>query len=238
MWARAGRGRADDCGAKGGAWRFAQPGILGAQMPHRDELPTPSKEQMAEMAAFERIGLDRILVAASRDAAARGLELLRGATVLGFDTESKPTFNRGEVSDGPHIVQLATLDHAVIFQLHDPASRAAAAEVLQDPSVLKVGFGLGDDKKRIIAKLGIQPHGIEDLNATFRARGYRKEMGVRSAVALLFGKRFLKSGKAATSNWALPQLNEAQVMYAANDAWAALRVHMALVPPAKDVGTL
>jgi ribonuclease D len=194
----------------------------------RDELPSPSKDEIAAMAPFERLGLDRIHLAATRESAERALALLAGSAVLGFDTESKPTFTRGEVSDGPHIVQLSTRDVAVIFQLHDPHSRDAAAHLLQDARVIKAGFGLGDDKKRIISKLGIEPRGIVDLNADFRRLGHRREMGVRGAIALLFGKRFLKSGKAATSNWSLTTLDTTQLMYAANDAWAALRVHEAL----------
>lgn len=180
------------------------------------------------MEPFQRLGLDRIHVAASLQGAERALELLRGGEVLGFDTESRPTFTRGEVSDGPHIVQLATREHAVIFQLHDPHSREAAATVLRDAAVAKVGFGLGDDRKRIVSKLGIEPHGILDLNVDFRHLGHRREMGVRGAVALLFGRRFLKSGKAATSNWSKTVLDESQILYAANDAWAALLVHDAL----------
>lgn len=177
------------------------------------------------MAPFRRLGLDRIHVAADRDAASRALDLLAGADVLGFDTESRPTFTRGEASDGPHIVQLATREVAVILQLHDPDARAAAAAVLQDARVLKVGFGLGDDRKRIVSKLGIEPLGVHDLNTDFRRLGHRREMGVRGAVALLFGCRFLKSGKAATSNWSKVALDESQLLYAANDAWAALLVH-------------
>ena len=177
------------------------------------------------MAPFRRLGLDRIHVAASLETAERGLALLQGGAVLGFDTESRPTFTRGEASDGPHIVQLATRQHAVIFQLHDPHSRDAAATVLRDAAVCKVGFGLGDDRKRIVSKMGIEPHGILDLNVDFRRLGHRREMGVRGAVALLFGQRFLKSGKAATSNWSKLELDESQLLYAANDAWAALLVH-------------
>ena len=67
-----------------------------------------------------------------------------------------------------------------------------------------------------------------ELNAVFRERGYRKEMGVKGAVAVLFNRRYLKSKKAATSNWAAPRLTEAQLVYAANDAWAAIRVFHAL----------
>ena len=67
-----------------------------------------------------------------------------------------------------------------------------------------------------------------DLNHVFRQRGYRKDMGVKGAVAVLFNRRFIKSGKASTSNWANDRLTEAQLIYAANDAWAALRVYHAL----------
>jgi ribonuclease D len=69
---------------------------------------------------------------------------------------------------------------------------------------------------------------VIELNTVFHHRGYRKDMGVRGAVAVLFNKRFIKSKKASTSNWANAQLSEAQLVYAANDAYAALRVYLAL----------
>ena len=67
-----------------------------------------------------------------------------------------------------------------------------------------------------------------ELNTVFRERGYRKDMGVKGAVAVLFNQRFIKSKKAATSNWANERLTEAQLIYAANDAYAAFRVWQAL----------
>ncbi|HZT56846.1 MAG TPA: 3'-5' exonuclease [Burkholderiaceae bacterium] len=189
---------------------------------------TPDKEQIATLEPFERLPLSRIELVATGAQAERAAAELAGATVLGFDTESKPTFAKGEVSDGPHIVQLATLAKAWIFQLHDPACRAALCELLASNAAQKVGFGLGDDMRRIRAKLGVEALGVVDLNHLFRAQGYRKDIGVKTAVALLFGKRFLKSGKASTSNWAARQLSESQLMYAANDAWAAARAYEAM----------
>jgi ribonuclease D len=67
-----------------------------------------------------------------------------------------------------------------------------------------------------------------ELNSVFRDRGYRKDMGVKGAVAVLFNRRFIKSKKAATSNWANVRLTEPQLVYAANDAYAAIRVFEAL----------
>jgi ribonuclease D len=191
---------------------------------------TPGKEQIAALEPFERLPLERIALVASAAQAERAIAELAGAPVLGFDTESKPTFAKGEVSDGPHIVQLATLDKAWVFQLHDAMCRAALAELLASHAAKKVGFGLGDDLRRIRGKLGVEAFGVVDLNHLFRARGYRKDIGVKAAVAVLFERRFLKSGKASTSNWAARQLSESQLLYAANDAWAAVRVFDAMGP--------
>jgi ribonuclease D len=134
----------------------------------------------------------------------------------------------GEQSDGPHILQLATAERAWVFQLHEPECRAVAADLLARSGIAKAGFGLGDDRKRIVYKLGIEPQGILELNTIFRERGYRKDMGVKGAVAVMFNQRFIKSKKAATSNWANARLSEAQLVYAANDAYAAIRVWQAL----------
>ncbi len=190
--------------------------------------PTPSKEQINLLDPFERLGLDRIRLISSAKEAEKACAELAAAPHLGFDTESKPTFRVGEVSDGPHIVQLATPEQAWVFQLHEPGCRAPVAELLELQGVTKAGFGLGDDRKRITAKLGVEPGGVLELNTVFRERGYRKDMGVKGAVAILFNRRYLKSKKAATSNWANPRLTEAQLVYAANDAWAAIRVFQAL----------
>lgn len=190
--------------------------------------PTPDKAQIALLEPFDRLGLDRIrLVATARDAHAAHAEL-SGSGVWGFDTESKPTFVKDQVSEGPHVVQLATLDKAWVFQLHDLECRAVVAALLAQRGITKAGFGLGDDRKRIGSKLGVEPADVLELNSVFRERGYRKDMGVKGAVAVMFNRRFIKSRKATTSNWANPRLTEAQLVYAANDAYAAVRVFHAL----------
>lgn len=191
-------------------------------------LPTPGKDQIALLPEFPRLGLAHIALVNGAAAAREAVAALRDHPHWGFDTESKPTFTAGEVSDGPHILQLATLAQAWVFQLHDPDSRDAAARLMADAVHAKAGFGLRDDTLRIRAKLGVEPAGVIELNQRFRALGYRKDMGVKAAVAVLFGQRFIKSKKAATSNWAQPRLSESQLVYAANDAWAAAVVHEAL----------
>ena len=194
----------------------------------REKHSVPEREAIDAMESFERLGLEQIRWVASAEQAELAWQELQGQAVLGFDTESKPTFVRHEVSDGPHILQLATASTAYIFSLSEPGCRPSVARLLGAANILKVGFGLGDDRKRIVAKLGIEPQGIVDLNHVFHQQGWRKDMGVKGAVAVMYQRRFIKSKKAATSNWATRQLTSAQLIYAANDAWAALRVYQAL----------
>ena len=195
-------------------------------MPPAFAVPTP--EEIAAMAPFDRLGLDRIVPVATHRQAQAAASELSAARIWGFDTESKPTFFKDQVSEGPHTVQLATPERAWVFQLHDPGCREVVATLLTLPGVTKAGFGLGDDRRRIQSKLAVEPAEVLELNAVFRERGWRKDMGVKAAVAVLFQRRFIKSKKASTSNWANPRLTEAQLIYAANDAYAAARVYHAL----------
>jgi RNA polymerase sigma factor for flagellar operon FliA len=192
--------------------------------------PAPDAEET--LPPYEGIALaDVRLVRSSQDAAA-ALAALLAADSIGFDTESKPTFQKGEVSTGPHLVQLADDTNAYLFQLGAGAAASPGAahlidvvrEVLESPTILKVGFGLGDDLRRLRAKLGIETRNVIDL-ATALRRGERNAWGAKTAVARFFGKRLQKSRRITTTNWALPRLSEQQIQYAADDAHVALRIY-------------
>lgn len=187
-------------------------------------LPSPTKDEIAGLEPLSRLGLDNIVVVSTRQEADQAFQALGASAVLGFDTESKPTFVRDEVSAGPHVVQFSTLGKAYIFQLHDAGCREVVSALLVATRITKVGFGLAGDHVQIMRTLGVHPLNVLDLNVIFRDKGYTKELGVRGAVAVMFNRRFLKSRKATTSNWSNRQLTESQIIYAANDAWAAIKV--------------
>lgn len=191
-------------------------------------LHAPSKEEIATFAPLDRLGLNNIVVVSTAQQAEKALQVLGERPVLGFDTESKPTFLKNEVSQGPHIVQFSTLQTAYVFQLHDAGCCEVVSQLLLARQIAKVGFGLAGDHVQIRRTLGVQPQNVLDLNEVFREQGYIKELGVRGAVAVLFRQRFLKSKKATTSNWANRQLTESQIIYSGNDAWAAIKVFEAL----------
>ena len=193
-------------------------------------LATPDAAAIALMLAFPLLVQKQITLVQTEAQALQAKAVLQAHSAWGFDTESKPTFHVGETSDGPHTVQLAVHDHAWVFQLHDPACAAVVGQLLALPHVVKAGFGLGDDCKRVRQRLGVEMHNVVELNVPMRQRGYRSEIGVKGAVAVLFGQRFAKSKKVSTSNWAQPVLSPAQLLYAANDAYAAWRVWQVLAP--------
>jgi ribonuclease D len=153
---------------------------------------------------------------------------IKRAGVIGFDSESKPTFAKGEVSTGPHIVQFALVDKAFIFQLCQPYCSAFLIEILDDAKIEKVGFGLSSDREQIYQKLGCRMSAVTDLNSIFRANGYKSSTGVRAAVAIVLQQNFHKSKRVSTSNWSRVDLTPQQLLYAANDAYAAHAVAMAI----------
>ena len=191
-------------------------------------LHSPSKDEIASLVPLSRLGLSDIVVISTLQQAQLAYEALVTSSVLGFDTESKPTFLKEQISEGPHVVQFSTLYKAYVFQLHDASCCKIVSVLLTSESITKVGFGLAGDHVQIMRTLGVRPKNVLDLNEIFRKKGYAKEIGVRGAVAVVFNQRFVKSKKATTSNWSNRQLTESQIIYSANDAWAALKVFDAL----------
>jgi len=191
----------------------------------------PTSEEIAELPPFEALELDGIVEIVSPEGARRAYDEIIQAGVVGFDTESKPTFVKGHASTGPHVAQFSTLTRAYVFPLHVEESRRVVRKLVASKTLKKVGFGLNDDLKRIPIKLGVQPHTVVDLETIFRSNGHGRGVGVKVAVAIVLKRRFLKSKKASTSNWMSRELTEKQILYAANDAYAAIRVFDALGSP-------
>ena len=181
----------------------------------------------AELPDYAGIALADVVLVTSGRLAAEALAALMAAEVIGFDTESKPTFLKGEVSTGPHLIQLATETRAYLFPLSQWPSSLELKTILESPSLLKVGFGLGNDRSALKSRLGIALANVLDLGEVLRGQGHRGTVGAKVAVAHFFGERLHKSKRVGTSNWAAPRLAERQLLYAANDAHVALRVYRA-----------
>ncbi len=190
---------------------------------------TISRRQLAEsdLPVYPGITLDRVVLVDSAALAATAMASLLAAPAIGFDSESKPTFLKGEISTGPHLVQLATDERVFLFPVLYAVNHEVLRRVLAAPDLLKVGFGLGNDRTALRSRLGIELNKVIDLGEELRGAGHRGTVGAKVAVAHYFGQKFQKSKKVGTSNWASPHLNERQLLYAANDAHVALRIYQA-----------
>ena len=188
----------------------------------------PSPELQPELPPYPGIALRDVRLAHSLADVAAAHAKLMATDAIGFDTESKPTFQKGEESTGPHLIQFATDDTAYLIQIGErtaPEVVGLIKDIMESRQLLKVGFGLSDDVKRLHAKLGIVSHHVLDLSVALRQPGQKNDLGAKSAVAKFFGQTLQKSKKISTTNWAAPRLNEKQILYAADDAQVALRIY-------------
>lgn len=196
--------------------------------PRAPRVPSAAPAVEEQLPPYTGLLLDDVLLVKTPEQALAARDALIACDAIGFDTESKPTFTKGEVSTGPHLIQFATDTKAYLFQVGshtDDATLAVLQAILEPAAPLKVGFGLSDDVKRLHAKLAIRASGVVDLSVALRTPGQRNDLGAKTAVAKFFGLKLQKSKKISTTNWSLPRLSSSQLLYAADDAQVALRVY-------------
>jgi ribonuclease D len=159
-------------------------------------------------------------------------EALSRETVLGFDTESRPSFKKGE-SFPPSLVQLAGRDTVYLVQITPSGIPEELIALLSDPGIVKAGVAPVDDLKKLREISSFEPQAFADLAAIARKLGFRNH-GLRGLAAALLGFRVSKA--AQCSNWSSPVLRPDQIAYAAMDAWVSREVflffdRLAPVPP-------
>ncbi|WP_111860780.1 3'-5' exonuclease [Acinetobacter sp. CFCC 10889] len=189
------------------------------------EQPTsalPSKEYIQSLPRFQNLASEKILVINTLQQCQSIEAELKIATILGFDSESKPTFNKGEVQTGPHLIQLATFEKAYLFQVSDEILNFLKP-IFENKDQIKVGFGLKNDA-HLFRKKGIELNSVIELSKCFGSFGLNNPVGIKNAMALLFKVNFPKSKSISTSNWARKNLTIPQIEYAAADAYAPVLI--------------
>ena len=147
---------------------------------------------------------------------------IRGESVAGFDTETRPAFRKGE-SYLPSIAQVATAKTVYIFPLRYPDTHGVLAEMLEAPGIAKAGVALAHDLRTLKQVFPFAEKKIVDLGIAAKRHGY-EQSGVRNLAGLFLGCRIPKGAK--TTNWAAPQLTPAQITYAATDAWICRELYL------------
>ncbi len=182
----------------------------------------PSKEYIQTLPRFQSLASEKILVINTLQQCQSIEAELKIAAVLGFDSESKPTFNKGEVQTGPHLIQLATFEKAYLFQVSDEILNFLKP-IFENKDQIKVGFGLKNDA-HLFRKKGIELNSVIELSKCFGSFGLNNPVGIKNAMALLFKVNFPKSKSVSTSNWARKSLTIPQIEYAAADAYAPVLI--------------
>jgi len=153
------------------------------------------------------------------------IEKLRKATIVGIDTETKPSFTRGTYHK-VSLVQISTLDHCFLFRLNYIEFPVALAEFLSDEKIAKIGLSLRDDLNGLNKLHRFKPGNCIDIQTIVKNYGIL-ELGLQKIYAILFGKKISKSQR--LTNWESPELTEQQQRYAATDAWASLQIYLQLM---------
>ena len=194
-------------------------------LPMNDVPPTtvlPSKDQIKNFPLFQNLEFEQIHLIYNLEQCLHWENELKTAALLGFDSESKPTFRKGEVTTGPHLIQLATAQKAWLFQMN-AETWPFLTPILSSRDQIKVGFGLKNDA-HLFRKHGIELNSVLELSKCFSSFGLIQPVGLKNAMALLFQVNFPKSKSVSTSNWAKKRLTPDQIRYAAADAYAPVLV--------------
>lgn len=190
-------------------------------------LERPTKEQISRLPLYVGLSIAEINIIETELDAANALKELEVEVCLGFDTESKPIFRKGQTSPGPTLIQLATETKAFLFPTKFAFAISSAKSILCNQNIQKVGFGLKGDKKELRNKLDINIVNTQDLSVELKDLVSDKDLiGARAAVAMVLKFRLGKG--AQRSNWAQYPLHQHQILYAANDAHSAICVKKSL----------
>ena len=148
-------------------------------------------------------------------------EELMKETLLGFDTETRPAFRKGESYD-PSLLQLATANEVYLFQIQLCGLTAGLLNVLSSPDIIKAGVAIDRDISELQAMAPFTADGFVELAIPAKEAGI-KNLGLRGLTAILFNFRISK--KEQVSNWARNELTESQQIYAATDAWLGRKIY-------------
>lgn len=153
------------------------------------------------------------------------VESLRKNSILGFDTETRPAFHKGEVYK-VGLLQLATPDVVYLFRLNKCGFSASLRSLLATPEIEKVGVGIRDDIRNLRKQGDFMPASFVDLQEFTEKFGIL-DKSFSKLMAIIFGVKISKRQR--VTNWDAPQLSDAQIHYAATDAWGALKMYQYLL---------
>jgi len=177
------------------------------------------KDQISNLPIVHFSG--RIYVITSRREAERAVEHLLTAPILGIDTETRPSFKKGQ-SNKVALLQVATHEACFLFRLNRIGMTAAIIRLLENKQVKMIGLSLHDDIAMLHRRAAFTPGYFIDLQQQVREIGI-EDMSLKKIYANLFHEKISK--RQQLSNWEADNLTEKQQQYAAIDAWACIKIY-------------
>lgn len=181
-----------------------------------------SKEELRELPTGHFKG--HIHLIDTPEQAEKACFMLQNVHIMGFDTETKPSFTKGK-THRVSLLQLSTETDAFLFRLNKIGLPAKVAHILSNPRQTKLGVAIHDDIRHLKVLRPFKPEGFIELQE------FVKQFGIEnSALSKLAGivLNFRISKSQQLTNWESEALTEPQQLYAATDAWAALEIYKAL----------
>lgn len=179
-----------------------------------------TKEELAQLDKVEYTG--NIYVVDTVSQAKSAISHLRKYSVVGFDTETRPSFKKGVIRNMA-LIQIATHDDCFLFRVNKFGIPDVLMDFLEDESIIKVGLSIKDDFGVLRrTNKSANPNGFVELQNMANANGI-SDKSLQKIYAILFGRRISKGQR--LSNWEAPALTVAQQGYAALDAWSCLKIY-------------
>ena len=175
-----------------------------------------SNEELIEMPLRSFDG--SIILVDSMNKAKQAAHELSRHKVIGFDTETKPSFKKG-VANKVALLQLSTKNTAYLFRINQIGLPEEIVALLANKNIIKPGVAIRDDIKGLQELAKFEPSGFVELQDEAKDMGIQN-FSLKKLTAIACGFRISKGQQ--LSNWEAPELTEAQQLYAATDAWAAL----------------
>ena len=185
-------------------------------------LKTIEKERIKELPSLQFQG--KVEICDTTEKVISAIPHLLESEVLGFDTESRPSFKKG-VKYPVSLLQIASQSRVYIIQLQRSDFPGELVKLFENDSVTKVGIGIRDDIRELKSLVSFNPQNLVDLNEWAPELGFEK-IGARNLSAMILGGRISKQQQ--TSNWANETLTQAQIDYAATDAWICVEIYLKL----------
>jgi len=162
-----------------------------------------------------------IVVVEDLDTFRKAFRKISDSPVLGFDTETRPSFRKGR-KNKVSLVQLANEDTACLFRINKIGIPSELADLLANPSVIKAGVAVHDDIRFLSNVKKFSPSGFIDLQKMVREFGIQSS-GLKKLAAIVLG--FKISKRQQVTDWEAADLTEAQKVYAATDAWVCHQIY-------------